>query len=75
MQEKEELFEQWGALYRKTLLEDVIPFWMNFSLDSKTGAINNCLEDDGTLLSEDKYLWSQGRALWTFSALYNLNSR
>ncbi|MFQ5810661.1 MAG: AGE family epimerase/isomerase, partial [Armatimonadota bacterium] len=27
--------------------------------------------DDGTLQSTDKYMWSQGRALWTFSALYS----
>lgn len=62
---------QWATLYRKTLLADVVPFWMKYSLDPRTGAINNCLADDGRLLSEDKYLWSQGRALWTFSALYN----
>lgn len=60
-----------AALYRKTLLDDVVPFWMRHSLDPKTGTVNNCLADDGTLLSTDKFLWSQGRALWTFSALYN----
>ena len=29
------------------------------------------MDDQGKVLSHDKYLWSQGRALWTFSALYN----
>jgi N-acylglucosamine 2-epimerase len=58
-------------LYTKALQEDVVPFWMRHALDPKAGTINNCLADDGTLLSTDKFLWSQGRALWTFSALYN----
>jgi len=58
-------------LYRKTLLEDVIPFWMKYSLGAADGAINNCLDDEGTLVSTDRFLWSQGRALWMFSALYN----
>ena len=71
MKDKKEFIQRWGELYRKTLLQDVVPFWMKYSLDSKSGAINNCLDDDGTLISEDRYIWSQGRALWTFSALYN----
>jgi len=61
----------WRERYRTTLLDQVIPFWMRYSLDPETGAISNCLDDDGTVLSRDRYLWSQGRALWTFSALYN----
>ena len=57
-------------LYENTLLNDVVPFWIKYSID-ESGAINNCLDDSGKLLSKDRYLWSQGRALWTFSALYN----
>lgn len=60
-----------AQLYRKTLLDQVVPFWMKHALGSRDGAINNCLDDDGNILSTDRYLWSQGRALWTFSALYN----
>lgn len=63
--------EELGRLYRKTLLEDVVPFWMRHALDREHGAILNCLDDSGAVLSRDRYLWSQGRALWTFSALYN----
>jgi N-acylglucosamine 2-epimerase len=61
----------YASLYRHTLLDDVIPFWMRHALGAADGAINNCLDDDGRLMSTDRYLWSQGRALWTFSALYN----
>ena len=54
-------------LYRRTLLEDVVPFWMTHAVGEESGAIYNCLDDAGNVLSKDRYLW----ALWTFSALYN----
>ena len=62
--------KKYYEFYKKTLLDEVIPYWMNNAID-ESGAINNCLSEDGTVLSKDRYIWSQGRALWTFSALYN----
>ncbi len=59
------------ALYRSTLLDDVVPFWMRHGFDREYGGISNILDDAGNVLGHDKFLWSQGRALWTFSALYN----
>ncbi len=52
------------------LLENVIPFWTDHAIDAK-GGINTCIADDGTLSSRDKWLWSQWRAVWVFSKLYN----
>lgn len=63
-------FNKYYELYKKTLTEEVMPFWLKFSGD-ESGAINNCLTEDGKLLSRDRYIWSQGRALWTYSAMYN----
>lgn len=60
-----------SAFYRRTLLENVMPFWMKHGFDEQYGGISNILDDEGRVLGHDKYLWSQGRALWTFSALYN----
>ncbi|MBI4672055.1 MAG: AGE family epimerase/isomerase [Chloroflexi bacterium] len=57
--------------YRAELLDRVVPFWMKYGIDWKNGGINTCLADDGKVLSQDKYVWSQLRAVWTFSALYN----
>ncbi len=36
-----------------------------------------CISDDGQVVSTDKYMWSQLRAIWTFSALVQsrLNAR
>jgi N-acylglucosamine 2-epimerase len=66
-----ELIRQSGQLYRETLLNDIVPFWMRHGYDEHYGGISNVLDDAGNALNHDKYLWSQGRALWTFSALYH----
>jgi N-acylglucosamine 2-epimerase len=59
------------SLYRDTLLNEVMPFWEQYGKDTTYGGIGNVLDDEGNTLSHDKFIWSQGRALWTFSALYN----
>jgi N-acylglucosamine 2-epimerase len=58
------------SFYKKVLLDDVIPFWMRHSVDPQ-GGINTCIRDDGTLISRDRWNWSQWRAVWVFSRLYN----
>lgn len=52
------------------LLEQVLPFWERFGFASK-GGLSTCVADDGRLLSGDKWLWSQWRAVWVYSRLYN----
>jgi N-acylglucosamine 2-epimerase len=59
------------ALYRAELLERVVPFWLDNAVDWGNGGILTCISDEGRVLSEDKYMWSQLRAIWTFSALFN----
>ena len=53
------------------LLDDVMPFWVRHSIDWQNGGMWTCLADDGSILSRDKYVWSNARALWTWSALVN----
>lgn len=62
-------------LYRQQLLDDVIPFWINHSLDKKYGGYFTCLDRDGSVYSTDKYAWCQGREIWMFSKLYNYRER
>ena len=64
-------FGELALFHERHLLEQVMPFWTRHCIDWDCGGINNCVSDEGQVLSTDKYLWSQGRALWTFSALYN----
>lgn len=56
--------------YKKELYENVLPFWERYSLDMKCGGVFTCFSNSGDrLLSEDKYIWSQGRMLWVLSRL------
>lgn len=64
-------FEKLLIQYRSELLNSVVPFWLKNTVDWENGGINTCLSDEGDVLSQDKYMWSQLRAIWTFSALYN----
>ena len=66
----QELFQAYWRQYSDTLNKQVMPYWIKYAPDP-SGAINNCMAEDGTILSKDRYIWSQGRALWTFSAMYN----
>lgn len=59
------------AIYRAELLERTVPFWLKHAIDWPNGGILTCISDEGQVLSQDKYMWSQLRAIWTFSALYN----
>ena len=58
-------------LYKDTLLNNIIPFWIDRSIDRENGGISNVMDDEGTILSTEKFIWSQGRVLWTFAAVYN----
>ena len=53
------------------LTEHVLPFWFPKLIDQRYGGLNNCVQDDGEVLSTEKYLWSQGRALWVLSKLFH----
>lgn len=58
-------------LYRRTLLDDVIPFWLKHSLDREHGGYLNMLARDGSVYDTDKAIWLQGRGVWLYATLYN----
>lgn len=64
-------FNSYYEIYRNKLLEDVIPFWMKYSLDHKCGGFFTCLLEDGKVFDTDKFIWLQARQIWTFAKLYN----
>ena len=64
-----------AALYRQTLLEDVIPFWLRHGIDAQHGGIITSLDRDGSILDTDKSVWFQGRAAWMFATLFNTVER
>lgn len=58
--------------YRHTLLEDVVPFWMQSDLiDEEYGGFITSVDREGRSYNDDKSVWFQGRCLWTFSKLCN----
>ncbi len=57
--------------FKKELLKSCAPFWLKNGVDYEYGGILNCLDLQGKVYSEDKSVWMQGRAGWTFSYLYN----
>lgn len=67
----ETMFRNKAMYYRDALLNDVVPFWENHSIDHQFGGYFNCLDRKGRVYDTDKFIWLQCRALWTFSMLYN----
>ena len=64
-------FSDLSLLYKNTLLNNVIPFWEQHSLDWEYGGYFTCLDREGKVYDTDKFIWLQNRQLWTFSMLYN----
>ena len=62
---------QYAELYKNELLENVIPFWMKYSIDKKFGGYFTCLTREGAVFDTDKFIWLQGRQVWMFAMMYN----
>lgn len=61
----------YAPLYKKELIENVLPFWMKHSIDKDNGGYFTCLNRDGSVYDRDKFIWLQGRQVWCFSTMYN----
>jgi len=66
-----EKLEQYVSLYKDTLLDNVVPFWLENSQDKEFGGYFTCLDREGNIFDTDKFVWLQCRQVWTFSMLYN----
>ncbi|WP_304068195.1 AGE family epimerase/isomerase [Pedobacter glucosidilyticus] len=63
--------DNYSKVYKKELIESIIPFWMKHSKDEKYGGFFTCLDRYGNVFDTDKFMWLQGRQVWTFATLYN----
>jgi len=61
--------------YRHALLDDVVPFWLEYSLDREHGGYLTLLDRDGSIYGTDKAMWLQARETWLFATLYNTLER
>jgi N-acylglucosamine 2-epimerase len=64
-------FLKLSQLYRDTLLNNIIPFWVQHSIDHTNGGYFTCLDRQGQVYDTDKFIWLQNRQVWMFSTFYN----
>jgi N-acylglucosamine 2-epimerase len=56
------------TFYEGELFENVLPFWLKRGIDREYGGYFTCFDNTGErLVSDDKYVWSQGRFIWVLS--------
>ncbi|MCK5371860.1 MAG: AGE family epimerase/isomerase, partial [Cyclobacteriaceae bacterium] len=58
-------------LYKNDLLNDIIPFWLNKSIDREDGGFMFSLDRKGEVIDTDKGVWQTGRFTWMLATLYN----
>jgi len=57
--------------YKQELLQNVLPFWTKNSNDNEYGGFFTCLDREGRVFDTDKFMWLQGRQIWTMATMYN----
>jgi N-acylglucosamine 2-epimerase len=62
---------QYAQLYQNELLNNIVPFWQQHSVDREQGGFFTCLDQFGKVYDTDKFIWLQGRETWCFAMLYN----
>ena len=60
--------------FRDELLNNVLPFWMQHSIDKEYGGVMTSLDRDGSILDTDKSVWQQGRFSWLLGEMFNHGS-
>ncbi|KAM9324214.1 N-acylglucosamine 2-epimerase [Gastrophryne carolinensis] len=61
--------QRWRQRISKEL-DSVMDFWIRHSEDKEYGGFFTCLGQDGTVYDQLKYIWLQGRQVWTYCRLY-----
>lgn len=61
---------RYAKLYLAELKDNVLPFWLRHSKDEEFGGFFTCLDRAGKVYDTDKFMWLQGREVWTFSYMY-----
>lgn len=57
--------------FHDRLFRQYLPFWEKGAIDQQFGGFLCELNDDGSVASDEKYSWYQGRGLWVYSFLFN----
>ena len=65
------MLQRYERKYEENLFESVLPFWLRHSLDREHGGYFTALNAEGQVYDTRKYVWLNGRQVWTLSKLYN----
>lgn len=58
---------------REHLEKGIIPFWLSRGIDKEYGGFLTCFDNEGKATADtDKYIVTQTRMIWGFSALYRM---
>ena len=58
--------------YKKYLTDEILAHYLELQTDKECGGILNFFDSECNLISEEKDVWFQGRAMWTYSLTYML---
>ena len=61
----------WTECYREDLVQNIMPFWMKYGLDTENGGVYTCVDRNGELMDTTKSVWFQGRFAYTCCFAYN----
>ena len=64
------LMRSYALQYREELTQNILPFWLQHSVDNKNGGFFTCLDQMGNVYDTDKFIWLQARQVWCFSFMY-----
>ncbi|WP_411029823.1 AGE family epimerase/isomerase [Spongiimicrobium sp. 3-5] len=62
--------DNYAEIYKSELLNEVVPFWEQYSVDQKYGGYFTCITNKGVVYDTDKFMWLQARQIWMFATLY-----
>lgn len=69
--DKKKYLGYWAECYREDLVQNIMPFWMKYGLDTENGGVYTCVDRNGELMDTTKSVWFQGRFAYTCCFAYN----
>ncbi|MGL4227372.1 MAG: AGE family epimerase/isomerase [Tannerellaceae bacterium] len=71
MKNKTEYLKEYAQIYHDQLVNNIVPFWLEHSVDREFGGFTFALDRDGTVMDTTKVVWIHGRFAWLLASMYN----
>ncbi len=69
--EERNYLKECSAWYKAELVDNIMPFWLEYGMDGVNGGVYTCVDRDGTLIDSTKSVWFQGRCGYVMAFAYN----